>query len=94
MDNSSLKRAHVFVSGRVQGVFFRAFTKRRAQQLGITGWVSNLPDGRVEMVFEGDEEDIRKMIEWIKKGPPAAKVEGVEIYFEEYEGELEDFQTE
>jgi acylphosphatase len=75
-------RAHVYISGRVQGVFFRDSTKKRADFLGVTGWVRNLPDGRVEAVFEGPGEAVRSMIEWCHKGPPAARVERVEVHFE------------
>lgn len=72
-------RAHVFVSGVVQGVFYRAYTQQQAQKLGLKGWVRNLPDGRVEAVFEGEKDRVEKMIEWCSKGPPGAGVEGVEI---------------
>jgi len=85
-------RAHVFISGRVQGVFFRANTKRVAEKLGVTGWVKNLPDGRVEAVFEGEEEAVKKIIEWCHRGPPAARVDKVEVLYEDYKGEFEDFE--
>ena len=62
-------RAHVIVGGRVQGVFFRQRTKGKAEYMGITGWVRNLPDGRVEAVFEGDEEAVKKLAEFCKRGP-------------------------
>ncbi len=87
-----LVRAHVFVSGRVQGVFFRANTKRVAEELGVKGWVRNLPDGRVEAVFEGEEEAVKKIIEWCHRGPPAARVDKVEVFYEEYKGEFDDFE--
>ena len=80
-------RRHIFVSGRVQGVTFRASTRRKAQELGVGGWVKNLPDGRVEAVFEGDEEDVKKMVEWCHKGPRLARVEDVEVEEENPKGE-------
>ncbi len=86
------KRVHIFVSGRVQGVFYRDFTRKQAKRLNITGWVRNLWDGRVEVVAEGEEEDIKKLIEELKKGPPAARVENIEIKEEETTGEFDDFE--
>lgn len=72
-----LKGMHVIVTGRVQGVFFRARTRTVAESLNLTGWVRNLPDGSVEAVFEGREEDIRNIVEWCKKGPSLAAVQNV-----------------
>jgi acylphosphatase len=86
-------RAHAFVSGRVQGVFFRQNTKRQAQSLGVAGWVRNLPDGRVEAVFEGEESAVKALVEYCHHGPAAAKVENVEVTFEVFKGEFADFQT-
>ena len=80
-------RAHVFVSGTVQGVYYRANTRDRARNLGVDGWVKNLPDGRVEAVFEGEEEAVASMIEWCHEGSPAARVEDVEVEYEDPEGE-------
>jgi Acylphosphatases len=85
-------RAHVWISGRVQGVFFRAHTKEVAEKLGLTGWVRNLPDGRVEAVFEGEEEAVKEAIEWCKRGPPLARVEKVEVRYEDPTGEFRDFR--
>ncbi|MCS7117754.1 MAG: acylphosphatase [Thaumarchaeota archaeon] len=85
-------RAHVWVSGRVQGVFFRANTKRVAEELGLRGWVRNLPDGRVEAVFEGPEDSVMRAIEWCRKGPPRAAVEDVDVRWEQYTGGEEGFQ--
>lgn len=73
------KNVHVFVSGRVQGVWFRANTKQKAEQLGVTGWVRNTHDGRVEAIFEGEEDRIKEMIEWCHRGPPLARIDNVEI---------------
>lgn len=81
-------KVHVFVSGKVQGVFFRSSTKDKAEELGLSGWVRNLPDGRVEAVFEGDKEDVDKMVDWCRKGPEYARVTGVEIIVDEYKGEF------
>jgi acylphosphatase len=85
-------RCHVFVSGRVQGVFFRQNTLERAKSLGLIGWVRNTEDGRVEALFEGEKEKIEKMLEWIKKGPSLARVEKVEVKWEDFKGEFEDFE--
>lgn len=85
-------RVHVFISGLVQGVFFRWNTKRNADKLQLSGWVRNLPDGRVEAIFEGKKESIEKMIEWCKKGPSGAIVEKVEIIYEDYKGEFKGFK--
>ena len=71
--------AHVFVSGFVQGVFYRSWTEQSARQLGLKGWVRNLPDGRVEAVFEGERQKVEKMVELCRKGPPHAIVENVEV---------------
>jgi acylphosphatase len=70
---------HVIISGRVQGVWFRASTKQKAEQLGLTGWVRNTADGCVEAVFEGEENIVKEMIDWCHHGPPLAEVEKVEI---------------
>lgn len=70
--------ARFLVSGRVQGVFFRASTRERAQALGLRGHAINLPDGRVEVVVGGDAEALEKLAAWLGEGPPNAKVEGVE----------------
>jgi len=72
-------KAHIFISGRVQGVFYRAHTKKKANELGITGWVKNLPDGRVEAVFQGPKDKVEKMISWCHKGSPASRVTNVEM---------------
>ncbi|MFB6203914.1 MAG: acylphosphatase [Candidatus Nanohaloarchaea archaeon] len=81
-----MERAHVWISGKVQGVTFRASTRRKARELEVYGWVRNLEDGRVEAVFEGEEEDVEKMIEFCHEGPRLADVEDVEVQREEPEG--------
>lgn len=82
-----MKRAHVRVYGKVQGVWFRANTKKKAEELGVNGWVRNMPDGSVEAVFEGDEQAVEKLIEWCHSGPEMARVEKVEVEYEEPKGE-------
>jgi acylphosphatase len=87
-----MKRMHVYISGRVQGVFFRAYTQATAQSLSLTGWVRNLSDGRVEAVFEGKDENIAAMLEWCGKGPPYAVVRDVDVFEEPPTGEFPDFR--
>lgn len=84
-------RAHVYVSGRVQGVFFRDSARKEAELRGVAGWARNLPDGRVEAVFEGPEEAVEAMVRWCGEGTPWAKVEDVEATREDPEG-LEGFR--
>ncbi len=84
-------RAHVFIEGSVQGVFFRANTREEASLLGLTGWVRNCWDGRVEAVFEGEREKVERVIAWCKKGPPGAMVRDVEINWEQVTGEYDTF---
>jgi len=71
--------AHVYVSGRVQGVFYRASTRDKARELGLSGWVRNQPDGRVEALFQGDKEKIEEMIRWCDTGPQMADVSDVRV---------------
>ena len=71
---------HVRITGRVQGVFFRAWMREHADRLGVTGWVRNCPDGRVEAHVEGEEAAVEQMIEHIRQGPPAARVEDVRLW--------------
>jgi acylphosphatase len=71
---------HVSVTGRVQGVFFRVWTRDQAIELGLTGWVRNCPDGRVDMHIEGEEAAVQKMIERLRRGPPSAQVEDVHLW--------------
>jgi acylphosphatase len=79
-------RAHVYVSGRVQGVYFRATTRDHAREQGVDGWVRNLEDGRVEAVFEGPEDDVEAMIDFCHEGSEAARVEDVDVTVEEPAG--------
>jgi len=83
---------HVFVAGFVQGVFYRSWTEQTARQLGLKGWVRNLPDGNVEALFEGEKSKVEKMVELCKKGPPHAKVDRVEVRKEPCSG-FERFQV-
>jgi acylphosphatase len=84
---SERTRAHVFVSGNVQGVYYRATTRDEAQARGVDGWVRNLSDGRVEAVFEGPEDDVEGMVEWCHTGSPAANVDDVAVEYESPAGE-------
>ena len=91
-EGKKMVRAHLKIYGLVQGVFFRSTMKQVAYRLGVTGWVRNLPDGSVEAVVEGPEDRVRKIIEWAHRGPPLARVERVEVTWEEYKGEFKDFR--
>lgn len=88
-----MARAHVFVSGRVQGVFFRSKTKYEAKKRGVKGWVRNLPDGRVEAIFEGEEKSVKELIDFCKRGPPGARVTNVDVLWERPTGEFKDFEV-
>jgi acylphosphatase len=87
------EQAHVYVSGQVQGVFFRDSTREKAEQLGLAGWVKNLPDGRVEALFEGPTEKVREMVRWCKEGPSHAEVEDVDTEFEASQKDLTSFEV-
>lgn len=87
-----MTRRRVVVSGRVQGVFFRDSTRRHAATAGVSGWVSNRPDGAVEAVFEGDAEAVDQLVEFCRRGPGRAEVDSVEVIEEEPEG-LSGFQV-
>jgi len=79
-------RYRVLISGRVQGVFFRDACRRLAEQHGVAGWVRNLPDGRVEAVFEGPDKDVRRLVDWARTGPRLAVVDNVAVQPEPPEG--------
>ena len=85
-------RAHVYVSGRVQGVFFRAETAELAEHLDLCGWVRNLSDGRVEAVFEGDQENVEKAVDFCRHGPPGARVLSLDVKWEDWKGEFQYFR--
>jgi acylphosphatase len=86
-------RAHVIVAGRVQGVFFRVETKRQAEKHGVNGWVRNMSDGNVEAVFEGEEENVKQLIEFCQHGPLGAEVTNVNIKWEPYRDEFKRFEV-
>lgn len=85
-------RRHIYISGKVQGVGFRASTRQKAKKLSVKGWVKNLFDGRVEAVIEGEKNSVKKLIDYLYKGPRFATVENVEIHNEEYQGDFESFK--
>lgn len=85
-------RAHIFIEGRVQGVFYRVWARDTARKLGLTGWVRNLADGRVEAVIEGEKDKVNQLIELIKEGPRLANVEHMDVSWEQASGEFEDFE--
>lgn len=90
--NNSHKRAHLWISGRVQGVGFRYYVQRTARALSLGGWVRNLPDGRVEAVFEGDEGQVRKAIKACEAGPGTAHVDHVNVNWGEAENGEKEFR--
>lgn len=85
-------RAHLFVAGYVQGVFFRHSMAQQARTKELSGWVKNLPDGRVEAVIEGEEVAVRWLVEWCKQGPAHATVENVEVSWEAFSGDFSGFR--
>jgi acylphosphatase len=86
-----LVRARVFVTGRVQGVNFRAATRDTARQANLLGWVRNLDDGRVEALFEGSRASVHRLVSWCHSGPPSARVEHVDVQWEEPTGTEDGF---
>lgn len=88
----SKTKAHVFVSGSVQGVFFRQNTNRQAQNHNVAGWVRNLEDGRVEAVFEGEEVSVNVLVAFCRTGPRGASVTDVAVTWETFNGEFENFR--
>ena len=87
-----MKRIHLFLSGRVQGVFFRASTKKTADRIGITGFVRNLADGRVEIIAEGDEQALQRFLQWCNQGPRGAHVENISLSTSSYQNEFDNFE--
>jgi acylphosphatase len=85
------QRVHIFVKGKVQGVFFRQSTKTIAEKNNVTGWVRNLKDGRVEAMLEGKDVDVSEVVEWSHRGPTNAIVEDLQIINENYKGEFSNF---
>lgn len=88
---AELVRAHVVISGRVQGVFFRMETLEEARKTGVSGWVKNKQDGTVEAVFEGEKALVDSVIQWCRQGPPVSRVDNVDIEWEPYTGKFTDF---
>ena len=88
-----MTRAELFVSGRVQGVFYRASAQQEAQRLGLHGEIRNLPGGEVEAIVEGEKSRIDEFIAWCRRGPPAAEVEDVRVRFGEPRGEFRTFRV-
>ncbi len=86
-----MKRVRIYVSGLVQGVFYRANAQKEAERLKVKGYIRNLPDGRVEAVIEGEEICVNKMIQWCEVGPKHARVDSVEVVIEHPKDEFEDF---
>ena len=93
MTEQPTKRIHAFVSGQVQGVFFRTNTRAEAKRLGLKGWVKNLPDGRVEFVAEGPSWAVNELIRWCHKGPAYSRVNKVEFYEETPRGRYDEFSV-
>ena len=83
---------HLYLSGRVQGVSFRYYTKKKADGIGVVGWVRNLPDGRVEVVCSGEKEEISKFIKWCQTGPKSARVDSIDLYKEKIDNNYLDFK--
>jgi len=86
-----MERAHILISGIVQGVAFRYYAQHRAQDLNLRGWVRNCWDGKVEILVEGEKEKIEELVKWCHQGPPLAVVEEVTVEWQEYKGEYEKF---
>ncbi len=91
-NNDQDARAHVFVSGRVQGVSFRWNTQHMAQRMELTGWVRNLWDGRVEAIFEGPEPTVRKAVSWCHQGQRPARVDDIDVSYEKPTGDFKSFR--
>ncbi len=86
-------RVRLEVFGKVQGVFYRASTRDKARELGLSGWVRNRRDGSVEAVVEGGKDKVEALVEWTREGPPQARVDGVEVTQEEYVGDFSIFEV-
>lgn len=88
---SKKKRLHIYISGRVQGVFYRANAASRARELDLTGFTKNLPDGRVEILVEGDETAVDRLLDWCRQGPPFSRVDKVTSSIEEVRNNFTEF---
>lgn len=90
---SAQRRVRLEIYGKVQGVFYRASTREKAQNLGLTGWVKNRPDGSVEAVVEGPSDEVDELVDWTQEGPSRARVQNVEVADEEPTGEFTGFEV-
>lgn len=90
---SELASMHLYIEGRVQGVFYRASARDEARRLGLSGWVKNLPDGRVELLAEGPRDKLERLLAWCRQGPPAARVDDVAVGWGEYSGSHDGFDV-
>lgn len=88
-----IQRLHIYIAGRVQGVFYRDWTRRSAQELGLKGWVKNLPDRRVEAVFEGPKSGLEQILRRCHDGPGPARVDHVDAIWEKATGEFKTFKV-
>ena len=93
MQSADQAQLHMLIGGRVQGVFFRAATAEEARALGLKGWVRNLPDGRVEVLAEGDRKNLEMLYAWAHDGPRYARVSDVQARWSEYSGRFQDFEV-
>ncbi|MEZ0329842.1 MAG: acylphosphatase [Dissulfuribacterales bacterium] len=87
-----MKCVHLLISGRVQGVFYRASAYDEGRRLGLSGWVRNLPDGRVEALAQGSEKDVNAFVEWCRNGPPLARVTKIDVTEEDLNQGLTGFE--
>jgi acylphosphatase len=90
----ALKRIHLVIRGRVQGVYYRASAVREAKRLGLTGWVKNRPDNGVELVAEGEEDQVKDFLAWAQHGPSTARVDKIDTRWRSYTGEFASFTIE
>lgn len=90
---NTMKRVSIVAGGIVQGVCFRHYAQRKAEELGLTGWVRNVPDGRIEAVIEGDDGAVDRMVKWFRQGPPGARVAEFNFREEPHRGEFNDFRV-
>ncbi len=84
---------HFWVAGKVQGVYFRASTAKKAQKLNLAGWVKNLPDGRVEVLAQGNDDSLKQLLHWCQKGPVLAKVSNIEREVASFDHEIRGFEV-
>jgi acylphosphatase len=91
--HNAMKRVSVIAGGIVQGVCFRYYAQRKAEELGLTGWVRNISDGRIEAVIEGEDGEVDCMVQWFRHGPPDARVDEFTVREQPYRGEFDDFRV-